>query len=87
MKMRETTRTIRSLSKRRARFINIGQLYTNKILCFNFGPGKEKHLQRRLKNSRGITKEKWKEVFNFMKNSYEEPTLDEDFIEILNIKN
>lgn len=69
--------------KRRASFIEIGKKYTNNIKCFDFGPGSEDDLQRRLNNSKGTPGETWKKVFDFMKASYEKPELSEGFSEII----
>jgi predicted kinase len=46
----------------------------------------EGNLERRMKNPRGISKEKWNEVIENMKCKFEPPTLDEGFDEIIEVK-
>jgi len=69
--------------KRRKRFIDIGKEYGAKIVAYHWGIGDEKNVANRLKNPRGIPAEQWMSVFNYMKNSYEIPTLGEGFSEII----
>ena len=47
---------------------------------------KEDNLERRMKEDRGYSKDKWNEVIENMKRSFEEPTLDEGFDEIIEVK-
>lgn len=69
--------------KRRKRFIDIGKKFSCDIKCFDFGAGSQADLHRRLENSRGISGKTWDIVFNAMRKSYEKPTLDEGFSEII----
>lgn len=69
--------------KRRARFIEIGKKYGAKIVAYHFGPGDETNLLNREKSCRGVPMAIWKEVFESMKKSYEEPSTDEGFTEII----
>lgn len=65
--------------KRRARFIAIGKCHGAEICSFDFGPGTESDLERRLTDPRDIPAEKWREVFESMSNAYEQPSSDEGF--------
>lgn len=55
-----------------------------KIICV-YCSSKEGNLDRRMNDCRGISKEKWNEVIGNMINSFEEPTLDEGFDEIIEV--
>lgn len=70
--------------RKRKRYIDIGKGYTCKIICYNWGPGISNDLQRRLKDHRGYTK--WVEAFKRKHSEYEEPTLDEGFDELINMR-
>lgn len=65
--------------KRRSTFIDIGKKYAKEIISINFGSGEENELLRRYKNNRGIPESTWKNVYDFMKKSYEPPSLEEGF--------
>lgn len=69
--------------KRRKRFIDIGKEYGAEIVANTWGAGSEKNMINRMKNPRGIPQRKWKEVFDFMKKSYEPPMAEEGFDFIL----
>jgi predicted kinase len=69
--------------KRRKRFIDVAKKYTDKIVCYDFGVGDLNCLSRRLKNPHGVSISKWTNVFEFMKNSYEKPLIEEGFSEII----
>jgi predicted kinase len=69
--------------KRRKRFIDIGKEYGAKIAAYDWGSGTEKNLINRLKNPRGIPDEQWQSVWAMMKQSYEPPTTEEGFTEII----
>lgn len=69
--------------KRRQRFIEIGKKFGAEIVAYNWGPGDERSLERRKKNNHGVPAEKWEEVFSFMQKSYEPPTIDEGFSQII----
>lgn len=69
--------------KRRKRFIDIGKKYANEIIAYNWGIGENDCLERRIDNSRGIPRRIWKEVYESMRKSYEEPELEEGFDKII----
>ena len=72
--------------KCRQRFIEIGQKHAAEIISYNWGSGvDDKHnlLERRLKNSRGIPRETWANVFKYMAKSYEVPSMDEGFDQLI----
>lgn len=69
--------------KRRENFIRIGQKYGAEIVAYDFGPGEHRLLERRQMNGRGVPSETWRRVFDFMKKSYEAPTLEEGFSQII----
>lgn len=68
---------------RRKRFVDIGKTHADKIVSMNWGEGYQNGLDRRLKNPRGNTAETWKNVHDYMRKSYEAPTLEEGFDEII----
>jgi predicted kinase len=55
------------------------------IICVYFSL-KEGNFERRMKDHRGLSKETWEEVINNMKKDFEEPTLDEGFKGIIEIR-
>lgn len=69
--------------KRRKRFIEIGKKYGAVINAYDFGCGSEENITRRAKNTRGVPMKVWKEVFESMKKSYEQPTKEEGFDNII----
>lgn len=73
--------------KIRARFIEIGNKYGAKIVSYNWGQPdtikQQLSLGRRLKAPHGIPEQKWRDVCEYMQKSYEEPTLEEGFSEII----
>lgn len=69
--------------KRRKRFIEIGKQFGAEIVAYNWGPGDERCLQRRISHPYGMPAEKWQEVFAFMQKSYEPPTIEEGFSQII----
>jgi len=69
--------------KRRRRFIEIGKKYASNIIAYHWGPGDEKCLNRRQANPHGIPAAQWAQVFKFMQDSYEPPTTEEGFSEII----
>jgi predicted kinase len=69
--------------KTRERFMKIGEKYAATIVAYDWGPGSEEALKRRQINSRGLPDAKWAEIWNFMKTSYEAPTEDEGFHQII----
>lgn len=72
--------------RKRKEFIDIAKsLKVPEIICFDFGPGIDEYLERRLKNNRGVNSETWKKVYTRMKNEYESPSIDEGFTIINNI--
>lgn len=69
--------------KHRDRFIEIGREYQAKIISYDWGPGTIADMQRRINNPYGVSSRQWQGVFNAMFESYEEPTIDEGFNEIV----
>lgn len=69
--------------KRRERFLEIGKRYGAKCVAYDLGPGDEKTLARRQANPRGVPIEQWKSVHEFMSKSYEVPSLEEGFDQII----
>jgi len=73
--------------KRRGRYIEIGKVYKAEIISYNWGSGLKEDLARRNKDNRGYTeKGYWNKVFKKMKNEYEEPSLEERFSKIINMR-
>jgi len=55
-----------------------------KIICVDFGSGDDYTLARRLgRRPRGISRERWTDTHKHLKETYEKPTLDEGFDEII----
>ena len=63
----------------RERYIDIGKLASIPIRSFDWGPGTDKTLSRRLLNPHGISAKRWTDVFDSMRKSYEAPSTDEGF--------
>jgi len=63
----------------RKRYIETGKKYEARIHSYDWGPGNEKSLTRRISKPNGIPVNTWNNVHAFMMNSYEAPTLDEGF--------
>lgn len=69
--------------KRRERFIDIGKKYAAEIVAYDWGPGDDDALLRRMEKPNGIPIETWKNVYKFMVKSYESPSLEEGFDQII----
>jgi len=71
-------------AKTRETFIEKAVQYkAEEIICFDFGPGEEGfELRNRLKDTRGIPEQTWREVFAMMKGQYEKPVLEEGITKI-----
>lgn len=69
--------------KRRARFIEIGKKYAANIISYDWGIGSIDGANRRIKHSHSIPASTWGQVYEFMKKSYERPSLDEGFSKII----
>lgn len=63
----------------RERYIDIGKTFGANIHSFDWGPGNEKTLNRRLANPNGIPGKQWENVHKRMAASYESPCLEEGF--------
>lgn len=64
-------------------YIAIGLGYGARIILYDWGPGSEEALKRRLDNPKGISKSQWESVHARMVESYECPSIiDEKFDEI-----
>ena len=63
----------------RARFINLAKSHNFNvdIVTFDFGPGQDMQLQRRIDDPQGQTIETWKSVYNMMGSKYEQPLAEE----------
>ncbi len=68
--------------KIREKYIALGKKYTDKIICYDYGPGEHFELERRLDSARGVPNYQWLEVFETMRKRYEEPTSAEGFSNI-----
>ncbi len=69
--------------KRRKRFIEIGGKYGADIISYDWGKGSVDALARRIATPRGISEHQWLEVQSFMETSYEKPSRDEGFSDIV----
>lgn len=63
--------------KSRKRFIDIGHIHGVKITSFDFGPGQDMQLQRRLNDPKGQTIDTWRSVYNMMHMKYKKPSSEE----------
>ena len=61
----------------RARFIQLAKGSGAEVVTFDFGPGQDMQLQRRIDDPQGQTIQTWKSVYKSMKLRYEEPSHDE----------
>ncbi len=69
--------------KRRKTFIDIGKKYAKEIISINWGKGSVAGLERRFKKPRGTPTETWNNVYEFMRKSYEPPSLEEGFDKLI----
>lgn len=69
--------------KRRRRFIELGVMYGAEIVAYDWGAGNSFGVNRRIKSPDGIPAETWASVYKFMKQSYELPSLEEGFSQII----
>ena len=69
--------------KRRARFIEAGKSYAKEIISIDFGKGTQDGLNRRLDTPHGIPRAQWEDVYAYMKKSYEPPSLEEGFNQLI----
>jgi len=63
----------------RARYIKMGVAHNTTVKSYYWGAGDPEGLKRRLKDPKGISEEKWIEVYDYMAGTYEEPSLEEGF--------
>lgn len=66
----------------RARYVEMGKNAAARVSSCCWGAGDPIGLKRRLEHPKGILKEKWREIFDYMAGSYEEPRLEEGFSSI-----
>jgi predicted kinase len=71
---------------RRQSLIHLGEFWQLKVICYDFGPGTEEGLKRRMKQLKGHKPEYWVPVYKKLKNQYERPTIEEGFDEINGVK-
>lgn len=64
---------------KRERYIKIGKEFGCWVVGIDFGRGRKSNLENRIRDNRGVTARKWKEVFDFMDKSYVKPRIDEGF--------
>ena len=65
--------------KSRQRFIEPSQKYPDlEVVVFDFGPGTDISLQRRLNSPKEQTAKTWTSVHKMLKSKYEKPSFDED---------
>jgi predicted kinase len=57
-----------------------------KIKGYDFGPGNDKSLSKRLKDPREVSEDRWRIVAERNKLTYEKPTLEEGFDEITDMQ-
>ncbi len=69
--------------KRRERFIQIGKKHAAKIISYDWGPGDEKSFFRRAYSPHGVPATTWSDVHDYMEKSYEPPSLDEGFDQLV----
>lgn len=69
--------------KRRSAYIDLGKSFNADIISYDFGPGTVEGYQRRIQSPYGIPADQWSEVFDFMEKSYEKPSIEEGFNEII----
>lgn len=69
--------------KRRQRFIEIGKKHAREIVAYDWGCGENEDIERRLCKPNGIPRKTWENVYNYMRQSYEPPTLEEGFSRII----
>jgi predicted kinase len=74
-------------AKERKRYLTIVAEYEPKIVCYNFGSGDDYSLARRLKDARGATEERWRDVHAIMKRKFEVPIYEEGFDKIYFVDN
>lgn len=63
----------------RARYVEIGRNIAARVISFCWGAGQTAGLSRRLEDPKGIPEKQWREIFDYMYGSYEEPGLEEGF--------
>lgn len=71
-----------TLSSRRF-YINQAKRMGYKIYVYDLGPGDNNSLTRRLKDNRGVSAERWKEIAESNKINYEKPQKDTENIDKL----
>ena len=67
----------------RKKFISMAKDFGARIICYDFGPGEQKNLARRLAKPKTMTSKRWTDVFTYMQKAYEKPSLKEGIDEIL----
>ena len=69
--------------KSRQRFIQIGKKYGAKIISYDWGPGTEEGLNRRINRPHGVPAKTWRSVWEYMRGSYESPIAEEGFDKLI----
>lgn len=67
----------------RKNYIELVRLYTDQIICYDFGAGNEYTLRKRLDNPLGVPVTQWRDVHLRFHSTYERPNADEGFTSIL----
>ena len=71
--------------KRRKNFIETGKRHAAEIVAYDWGPGDSSEVDKRIESPNGIPAETWRNVYEFMKQSYEPPSLEEGFSQIIEV--
>jgi len=69
--------------KGRARFIEVGKRHACEIISINFRRGDVGGLLRRQNSPNGIPGAQWEDVWNYMEKSYEPPSFEEGFNQLI----
>lgn len=70
--------------EKRKKFIDMGKFNKAEIIAYDWGPGMLKDLIARLKDDRGYNN--WEAAYRKKFEEYEEPSLDEGFVEIIKMR-
>jgi len=83
----------------RARFLQIAKFISDKrryhdskapevkVVCYDFGPGNDSDLYRRIRQPRGVLASTWANVFQTLRAKYEKPRMLEGIDEIVEVDN
>jgi predicted kinase len=63
-------------------FCKFAYMRNYSIICYDFGPGNKKSLNRRIKDSPKLSSEQWSNIYESKLKRYSPPSLDEGFNQI-----